>query len=89
MSNQVILKDELSGQILFETTIEKIDEAYQYAAILEAEGLSIQLIAPAVSETLINSLGASKEEILIYQKSTSNEIDDHDLPNFLNQCKKI
>lgn len=78
MSNLVKVKDLLSGTVLFTTTIEKIEEAYAFAAQMEEAGLDLEIDAPGLSETLIKSLGASESEIAEYRESMDNEIDDHD-----------
>jgi hypothetical protein len=77
MSNQVRIIDNISGSILFETSFEKISEAYAFAAMLENEGLDIKIDAPGLSETLIKSLGANETEISDYKLSMDNEIEDH------------
>ena len=79
MSNQVRVIDNISGTILFETSIEKIDEAYSFAALMEEEGLDIKIDAPGLAETLIQSLGADDLEISEFKKSMDNELADHDL----------
>lgn len=77
MSNQVRVIDNLSGTVLFETSIEKISEAYSFAAMMEEQGLDIKIDAPGLAETLIQSLGADDKEIAEYKKSMENEIEDH------------
>lgn len=78
MSNQVRVIDNISGTVLFETTVEKIAEAYVFAAMMEDEGLDIKIEAPSLAETLIKSLGANDAEIANYKESMDNEIADHD-----------
>jgi len=78
MSNQVQVIDNLSGSILFETSIEKISEAYAFAAQMEEAGLDIEIIAPGLAETLIQSLGASDQEIAVYKQTLDEEIDTHE-----------
>lgn len=78
MSNQVKVIDNISGTILFETSLEKISDAYSFAAQMEEAGLDIKIDAPGLAETLIQSLGANQEEIAEYRQSMENEIDDHD-----------
>ena len=84
-SNQVRVIDNISGSTLFETTIEKIAEAYTFAAQMEEVGLDIKIIAPGLTETLIQSLGADSNEIEKYKQGLVEEIDDHDL-NFSDSC---
>lgn len=78
MSNQVRVIDTLSGTTLFETTIEKINDAYAFATQMEEVGLDIEVVAPGLAETLIRSLGADESEIKEYQQSLQDEIDEHD-----------
>ena len=77
MSNKVRVIDNISGSVLFETSIEKIASAYTFAAMMEEEGLDIKIDAPGLAETLIQSLGADDLEIAEYKKSMDNELDDH------------
>jgi|GEM_PF-698019 len=77
MSNLVRVIDNLSGTTLMETTMDKIQDAYSFAAMMEEEGLDIEIIAPGLSETLISSLGASSEEIAEYKKGLDEEITSH------------
>lgn len=78
MSNQVRVIDNISGTVLFETSIEKIGEAYSFAAMMEDEGLDINIEAPGLAETLIQSLGAGETEIAEYKKSMDDELEDHE-----------
>lgn len=78
MSNLVRVIDNISGSTLFETTVEKISEAYSFAAMMEEAGLDIMIDAPGLAETLIQSLGADDAEIAEYRKSMDNEIEDHE-----------
>ena len=79
MSNQVRVIDNISGSTLFETSIEKIEEAYSFAAQMEEQGLDIKIDAPGLAETLIKSLGADSVEIEKYKQGLGEEIDDHEL----------
>jgi hypothetical protein len=78
MSNFVSIIDNISGTILFKTSIEKISDAYSFATMMENEGLDIRIEAPGLTETLIHSLGANKSEISEYNKSLEEEIEDHE-----------
>jgi hypothetical protein len=82
MSNQVRVIDSLSKTILFETTMDKISDAYSYATQMEEMGLDIEVIAPGLAETLIQSLGATSEEIDEYKQRLQDEIDEHDDSDF-------
>ena len=82
MSNQVRVIDSISGTTLFETSIEKIADAYAFATQMEEAGLDIEIQAPGLAETLIQSLGADSSEINEYKQSLQDEIDDHDDSDF-------
>jgi fructose-bisphosphate aldolase class 1 len=79
MSNQVRIIDNISGTVLFETSIEKMSEAYAFATILENEGLDIKIDAPGLTETLILSLGANQKEITEYKKGLDEELYSHEV----------
>ncbi len=78
MSNLVRVIDNLSGTTLFETSLEKLDEAYAFAALMEKEGLDIKIVAPGLPETLITTLGADDQEIGEYKKGLDSEIASHE-----------
>jgi hypothetical protein len=78
MSNTVKVIDNLSGSVLMETSLEKINEAYSFAAMMEEEGLDIEVVAPGLAETLIKSLGADDHEIEEYKKSLDEEVESHE-----------
>lgn len=77
MSNQVSVIDNISGTVLFQTSMDKISEAYAFATMMENEGLDIQIIAPGLTETLIKSLGADESELTEYKKSINRELEHH------------
>lgn len=77
-NNQVRVIDSISGTVLFETSIEKMSDAYAFATQMEEAGLDIEIKAPGLAETLIKSLGADEEEINQYKQSLQDEIDEHD-----------
>lgn len=82
MSNQVRVIDSISGTTLFETSIEKIADAYTFATQMEEAGLDIEVVAPGLAETLIRSLGACDQEINEYKQTLQEEIDNHDDSDF-------
>ena len=82
MSNLVRVIDLISGTTLFETTIEKMDDAYAFATQMEEVGLDIEIKAPGLAETLIKSLGADDSQIQEFQQSLQDEIDGHDDSDF-------
>lgn len=78
MSNIVRVIDNISGSVLFETSVDKIAEAYSFATMMEEEGLDIKIIAPGLAETLISSLGANDTEIQEYKNGLDDEIEAHE-----------
>jgi len=78
--SKVTVFDELSGQMLYETSLDNIDYAYQYAAELEEMGLQIKINAPTLTESLLNSLGANAIEKNLYLQSLEDELDSHEEP---------
>ena len=59
-----------------------MEEAYAFATQMEEAGLDIQIVAPGLTETLIQSLGASQEEIESYKQELQEEIDGHNDSDF-------
>jgi len=57
---KIFVRDISSGQILMETGLEEGEKAYSYAAELEEIGLSVEVINPTLTESLLYSLGASE-----------------------------
>lgn len=57
--------------------MDKIQDAYSFASMMEEEGLDIKIEAPGLGETLISSLGAGEEEIAEYKKGLDQEISEH------------
>ena len=82
MSNLVRVIDSISGTSLFETSIEKIADAYAFATQMEEAGLDIEVQAPGLTETLISSLGANEADIAHYKQTLEDEINDHDDSDF-------
>jgi hypothetical protein len=82
MSNQVRVIDVLSKTILFETSLDKISDAYSFATQMEEAGLDIEIVAPGLAETLISALGANDKEISEFKQSLQDEIEEHDDSDF-------
>lgn len=64
-------------KILFSCSLDKLEELYSYAKLLEENEIEFQIQIPNTSETLIDALGKSPEEIEKFRKSTQEELDDH------------
>lgn len=82
MSNQVRVIDVLSKTTLFETSLDKISDAYSFATQMEEAGLDIEIVAPGLAETLITALGANEKEVDQFKQSLQDEIDEHDDSDF-------
>ena len=82
MSNPVRVIDSISKTVLFETTMEKISDAYSFATQMEEAGLDIEILAPSLAETLITSLGADEDDVSKFNQSLQDELDEHDDSDF-------
>lgn len=74
----VSVKNLETDEVLFTCPIEEIEQAYSYAADMESLGLNIVLDAPAITQTLAESLGVQGEELENFKDSVREEIEDHD-----------
>lgn len=77
MVARVQVLDQISNQILFECNIDDLELAYKKAREFEEMGLDIIIKAPGLGETLIQSLGATEDEIEKYKKALDAEINSH------------
>ena len=77
MSSRIKIIDNLSNSTLYEFSMEDADRAYQKSEELEEMGLDIKLVIPSVSQTLIESLGASSETIEKLKEMMDEEIASH------------
>jgi hypothetical protein len=77
MSTRVQVIDNLSGQVLFDCDIKEMETAYSKASEYEEMGLDVKVLAPGLTESLIASLGATKEEIDQYKLGLEEEINTH------------
>lgn len=73
---KVIASD--TNEVLFETMVEKLDEAYKFASQMDEMGINVEVIAPTITETLSESLGLSLDDKYHYNKSVDQELEDHD-----------
>ena len=67
-----------TDEVLFETDIENIENAYEYAAQMDEIGIAVRLVAPTIADTLSTSLGLTVEENEKLQTSIIQELEDHD-----------
>ena len=81
MSNDakvVKIKEIHSQEFLWQGTMDELPYAYEYAAKLEEMGLEIELIAPTLTQSLVNNLGLNASEKEEYEQSVFDEIHDHE-----------
>lgn len=67
--------------ILYETSIENLSNAYDFALKMENLGIDVEIQSPAITETLIDSLGANPSQLLQYKESLIEEIAEHPVDN--------
>lgn len=67
-----------SQKVLFEIDIDQQELAYEKAAEYEEMGISVEVIAPGLPQTLTNALNLNPQELEEYEKSVIAEIEDHD-----------
>ena len=65
-------------EILFETSIEQMSEAYEYAAKMEEIGIEVKLDAPTIADTLSDTLGLSIDDRHLLESSIEDEQYDHE-----------
>jgi len=78
MESKITIKDNLSQTCLFETDISNYELAQQKALEFEEMGLDISIHAPGLATTLMQSLGASLDDIENFSLELDAEIEDHD-----------
>lgn len=77
MKNTVRVIEVQSGEILFSTSIESIEKAYDAATIFEKMDIDFRIEAPSLPETLLRNLGKLDEEIEILNVEISAECESH------------
>jgi hypothetical protein len=77
MLNRVQVIDALSQLVLFDCSPEDRDQAYLKALEFEDMGIVVDIKAPGLAESLINSLGASSQEIKKFQEELDEENSSH------------
>jgi len=77
MSKILILDSE--GETLKEFSLKDRDMAFNYIRDLESWGVEAKIIEPSLPETLIQSLGASKEDEEELKKAIEQELSDHEV----------
>jgi len=78
MSNLVQIIDKNTENILFECSVDSIEQAYKQAQSFEEMGLEVHIQAPSITQTLAHSLGKTGQELKDYNDSVEHEMDDHD-----------
>ena len=77
MQNIVQLIEVYSKEVLFETSVENMNQAYKKATEYEAMGLEIKINAPSLPETLLANLGAKALEIEKLKSEIEAEVESH------------
>lgn len=78
---KIFVRDISSAQILMEVDLEEGEKAYSYAAELEEIGLSVEVINPTLTESLLHSLGATEIQKKSYLTSLDEELESHETPS--------
>jgi hypothetical protein len=78
MSKKVRVLTIDTGECLFETTIDQIEKAYEYAAQLDEMGIEVKISAPTIADTLSDSLGLKVDDQEKLHQSIIEEMEDHD-----------
>jgi len=73
-----IIDDE--GFVLREFESDQVDQAYQYAELMESMDIDVSIKTPSVTRTLAESLGAERKELAQLEQELNDEIEDH-IPN--------
>lgn len=68
------------GFVLKEFEPEQIDQAYQYAELMESMDVEVEIKSPSLARTLAESLGAKQKELAVLEQELNDEIEDH-IPN--------
>lgn len=67
-----------TDEVLFETTLEEMEKAYEYAAQMEEMGISVKLDAPTIADSLSDTLGLSVDDRYRLERSMEEELHDHE-----------
>lgn len=70
--------DTNSGEILSTFSMDKLSNAFEYAAQMESYGIDVKIDAPTITQTLADSLGLSIDLKADYEQSVIAELADHD-----------
>ncbi len=80
MSKSKIQIVDHDGFVLKEFEVEQMDQAYQYAELMESMDVEVEIKSPSLARTLAEGLGAKQKELAILDQELNDEIEDH-LPN--------
>ena len=78
MSNKIKVIETKTQSILFETSLEEEQKAYEHAAQMEEMGLEVKIVRDTIIESFQNSLGLSQKQLKEHQESVQEELHDHD-----------
>lgn len=66
------------NETLMVTDMANLDKAYKFASEMDELGITVEVLAPTITETLSDTLGLSLDDKYHYEKSVSDELEDHD-----------
>lgn len=78
MQTQMQVIDKNSGECLFECSMEKMEQAYDFAKLMEINGMNVEIRSPSITNTLAASLGIMGSEADEFEQSVEEEMEDHD-----------
>lgn len=73
---KVIASD--TNETLMVTDMTNLDQAYKFASEMDELGICVEVLAPTITETLSETLGLSIDDKYHYEKSVTDELEDHD-----------
>ncbi len=68
------------GFVLKEFAPEEMEQAYQYAELMESMDIEVEIKSPSLARTLAESLGAKQKDLALLDQELDEEIEDH-IPN--------
>lgn len=74
----------LTKEELFTCSIDEIEKAYDFAQMMEENGVDTLIDCPSVTTTLAQGLGYRGEEKDRFEESVQQELEDHDASSCCN-----
>lgn len=69
--------EQSSGQILFECSIERLEEAYAFAVRMEEMDVDVSVVTPSLALTLAMELGSDQDKLQQIKDELLEEIESH------------